>query len=253
MKALKLLPIFLILHLAYSCGSSKTAQDEAMEESAPENASNEDKSSGEHFEEFDEVADASTPEEDFKEQPAEKEPEVATSSANSFVDEDEDLFASQNTKSQAPAKEKSVPTVAQSSRPSPALKKVKLTGEMATYNVEEGETLMWVAFKLYGDYRMWKSIAALNKNTLKGKNLVSRGMVIKYNMPNEEFRWKREGNPFLIKKGDTLGLISKDVYGTQKRWKEIWYNNRPMIVNPNSIFAGFTLYFIPDKDKVALQ
>ncbi|MCB1073754.1 MAG: hypothetical protein KDK96_11745 [Chlamydiia bacterium] len=49
-----------------------------------------------------------------------------------------------------------------------------------------------------------------------------------------------------MKKEDTLGTISDEVYHTPKRWNEIYQNNRPLIKDPNLIFAGFTLYYIPD-------
>jgi hypothetical protein len=47
----------------------------------------------------------------------------------------------------------------------------------------------------------------------------------------------------MIKNGETLGTISNSVYQTPKKWKAIWENNKPLIRNPNVIFAGFTLYY----------
>ena len=122
---------------------------------------------------------------------------------------------------------------------------VSLSGSMSTYTVEKNDTLMWIAFKVYGDYRMWKKIVMANPG-LSASTLKS-GMTIKYNTPSKKFNWQPSGNPYLILSGDTLGLISNKVYGTQKRWKSIWDNNRPMIRNPNLIFAGFTLYYVPEK------
>jgi hypothetical protein len=51
--------------------------------------------------------------------------------------------------------------------------------------------------------------------------------------------------------GDTLGKISKRVYGTVERWKEIWKNNEKLIKDPNKIYAGFTLYYVPDSRSLA--
>ena len=48
--------------------------------------------------------------------------------------------------------------------------------------------------------------------------------------------------------GETLGTISNKHYGVTKRWKDLYENNRPMIKDPNLIFAGFTLYYVPDRD-----
>lgn len=116
------------------------------------------------------------------------------------------------------------------------------TGSEATWTVSANETLMIIAFKIYGDYDKWRDIANLNRATLGGSNTVTTGMSLKYNTPSQPFVWNPEGNPYLIKLGDTLGKISTTTYGTKKFWKNIWNNNRPLIKDPNKIFAGFTLY-----------
>lgn len=125
--------------------------------------------------------------------------------------------------------------------------------ETKTYKVSKSETLMLIAFKLYGDYGKWKELRELNKDKLKKGMTVRAGMELKYNTNGEEFVWDQKGNPHLIRHGETLGIISKEVYGRIKRWKDIWENNKPMIKDPNKIFAGFTLYYIPDSKNVALQ
>jgi len=102
---------------------------------------------------------------------------------------------------------------------------------------------MLIAFKLYGDYGKWKKIQQDNPQ-LKGKPLRA-GMELTYEAPSEKFDWSPQGLPHLIKRGDTLGKISKNKYGTTKKWKTIWDNNKPLIKDPNLIFAGFTLYYVP--------
>jgi len=119
------------------------------------------------------------------------------------------------------------------------------------YTVGENETLMMVAFKIYGNYEKWKVIAKRNKSVLKGNNQLKKGMVLKFKAPKKEFVWNPEGSPYLIKTGDTLGRISNKVYKTPKKWKAIWENNKPLIRNPNKIFAGFTLYYIDKNRDVA--
>ncbi len=120
-------------------------------------------------------------------------------------------------------------------------------GALGTYTVEKNETLMWIAFKIYGDYSKWREIKDLNSDVIKGQTVIA-GTTIKYSTPSEEFVYNPKGNPFLIKKEDTLGTISQDVYNTPKHWKYIWDNNKRMIKNPNLIFAGFTLYYLPLRD-----
>ena len=122
------------------------------------------------------------------------------------------------------------------------------SGEMGTYTTQKGETLMQVAFKLYGDYRKWKDIMSLNNLS---SQQVPRGMALQYEKPASKFVWNPSGNPYLIKNGDTLGTISQHKYNTAKRWKEIYNNNQPLIRDPNLIFAGFTIYYIPDSGREA--
>lgn len=115
-------------------------------------------------------------------------------------------------------------------------------GELRNYTVQKNETLMLIAFKIYGDYSRWREIAQMNSAVLNGGTSVTEGMSLQYNAPATEFVWNPEGNPYLIKSGDTLGTISQDVYETTARWRNIWDNNKPLIKDPNRIFAGFTIY-----------
>lgn len=118
--------------------------------------------------------------------------------------------------------------------------------EFMTYTFKPGDTLMWVAFSIYGDYRKWKEIKEWNPDMkLSG---LGEGTVIRYKAPKQVFEWRPAGLPHLVKRGETLGLISDMHYGTVKRWREIYENNQPLIRDPNLIFAGFTLYYVPDRD-----
>lgn len=119
---------------------------------------------------------------------------------------------------------------------------IEMTGSNGVYNVQAGDTLMIIAFKIYGDYDKWRSLASLNAGRLGANHSVRVGMTLNYNEPSQKFVWNPSGNPYLIRSGDTLGTISRDTYGNMSFWKNIWDNNRPMIKDPNRIFAGFTLY-----------
>lgn len=178
-----------------------------------------------------------------------------------FADGDKDLFVEEENKDLAakeePVKTEEAPAVAEEQAPviqeeapvvadSPAL-----TGDMGTYNSEKGDTLMLISFKLYGDYRKWKQIRDANPGI--NINDLAAGTLLKYPKPAVEFTWQPKGLPYLIKRGDYLGSISLDKYGTYKRWKDIWNNNKPMIKDPNLIFAGFTIYYIPDDRNLASE
>lgn len=112
-----------------------------------------------------------------------------------------------------------------------------------TYKVQRGETLMQIAFKLYGDISRWKELRRMNGDKLASNSALKSHMELKYMAPTSNFVWKREGTPHLIKNGETLGTISTTVYQTPKHWKKIWENNKILIKNPNLIYAGFTLYY----------
>lgn len=127
------------------------------------------------------------------------------------------------------------------------------SGSERTYTVQKNETLMMVAFKLYGDYGKWKELANYNRSKLNGSTVLANGMSLKYMAPAEEFVWNPQGLPYLIRTGDTLGGISHNVYSTPKKWKMIWDNNRPLIKDPNKIFAGFTLYYLENGRDVAAE
>lgn len=116
----------------------------------------------------------------------------------------------------------------------------------ATYKVEEGETLMWIAYKLYGDYREWKKLKLWNENLLDYEDRPETGATLKYQPLETAFNWKSQGNPYLVLRGDTLFKISRKVYeGEGDLWRSLWVNNQVQIRDPDLIFAGFTLFYLP--------
>jgi nucleoid-associated protein YgaU len=124
-----------------------------------------------------------------------------------------------------------------------------LNAPMETYRVQRGDTMMMVAFKIYGDYRKWKDLTSWNKE----KSKLSEGVELKYQVPDSKFGWAPNGLPYLVKKGDTLQIVSMDKYGTTRKWKSIYNNNTPLIRDPNLIFAGFTIYYQPTRELASEQ
>lgn len=122
---------------------------------------------------------------------------------------------------------------------------MRTSGSTGNYKVKKSETLMLIAFKLYGDYSRWRELKHLNRHKIKG-HTVYAGSTIQYYTEGAGFSWNPKGEPYLIKRRDTLGKISNKVYGSFKHWKTLWKNNRPLIKNPNKIFAGFTIYYPVD-------
>lgn len=91
---------------------------------------------------------------------------------------------------------------------------------------------MLMAFKIYGDYEKWRSIAKLNADLLDENYRLEVGMMIKYKRPKDPFKWDPKGSPYLIKRGDTLQKVSYFAYQTYRRWVKIWKNNVPLIKAP---------------------
>ena len=107
---------------------------------------------------------------------------------------------------------------------------------------------MKIAFEIYGDYEQWRVIKDSNPEKIGSDNMIKEGMTLTFPEPAEEFVQSKNGDPYLIKRGDTLTSISKNAYGTSRHWKAIWKNNTPLIKDPNLIFAGFTIYMPAIKD-----
>ncbi len=131
---------------------------------------------------------------------------------------------------------------------------VAMTGEAATYAVQKNDTLMKIAFNLYGDIMQWKNLYEMNKDSLKDANALTPGTSLKYNKPASDPVIERNGDQYLIKKGDTLGSVAYDIYGKKSKWKKLWENNKTLIKDPNKIYAGFYLYYqISEEEKRELE
>lgn len=121
--------------------------------------------------------------------------------------------------------------------------------EQQEYKVEKGDTLMQISFKLFGDISQWKVIASLNPGV---ESMLVAGQKIKVPVAENPFVWQPAGLPYIIQSGDTLGTISKDKYGTPSKWRKIYNNNKPLIKDPNKIYAGFTIYYEEEEAMSAL-
>jgi len=119
------------------------------------------------------------------------------------------------------------------------------SGDGVNYRVKKGDTLMKIAFEQYGDLYRWKEIYKANRANIQDPNHVPPGTML--NLAGAGMvTIEKNGNSYLIKRGDTLGVISNDVYGTIRKWKKLWENNRQLIKDPNKIYAGFYLYYVPE-------
>jgi nucleoid-associated protein YgaU len=138
----------------------------------------------------------------------------------------------------APAPDPAPPAAAESA---PTLTAAPDNSDNGSYTVRRGDTLMRIAFETCGDLYKWKDIYEANRDQIKNPNLILPGAVLK--VPHGDGMVAHNGEKHVIKPGETLGSISKNVYGTPNKWKALWANNRDLIKDPNRIFAGFFIYY----------
>jgi nucleoid-associated protein YgaU len=119
--------------------------------------------------------------------------------------------------------------------------------QIIDYRVKEGDTLMKIAFEVFGDLTRWREILELNQEVIHDPNVLTKGSRLRIKVFGVR-TVSRNGEAYLIKRGDTLQKISLWVYGTLNKWKKLWDNNRELIRDPNKIFAGFKLYFVREQD-----
>ncbi len=106
---------------------------------------------------------------------------------------------------------------------------------------------MKIAFEVFGDLTRWREILDSNKEVINDPNVLTKGSRLRIKVFGVR-TVSKNGEAYLIKRGDTLQKISQWVYGTFTKWKSLWDNNRELIRDPNKIFAGFKLYFVREQD-----
>ena len=114
-------------------------------------------------------------------------------------------------------------------------------------------TLMLIAYKIYGDYSLWRVLADLNQDVLRGSIHVTPGMRLKYYIPQQGYSFVPEGNPFLVRKGKACRLF-QILFTDWRRWKQIYSHNQPFIRNPNLIlkvrpFSTYRIQPLPQKEE----
>lgn len=112
-----------------------------------------------------------------------------------------------------------------------------------TYTVKSGDTLMKIAFTLYGDIDRWKDLQDWNSGKLRNGSALRRGMKLQYEAPMTAFEPEERAHSYVIQKGDTLANIADEVYGRKMKYKKLQRYNSKLIRNPNRIFAGFTIFY----------
>jgi len=119
----------------------------------------------------------------------------------------------------------------------------ELSGSTDSYTVKPGDTLMKIAFSIYGDIDRWKDLHEWNRTSIKQASQLKVGMNLTFEAPVERFQLEEKAQAYTIKPGDTLAGIADEVYGRKMKYKKLQTYNRNLIKNPNRIFAGFTIFY----------
>ena len=110
----------------------------------------------------------------------------------------------------------------------------------------QSDTLMKIAYQYYGDIWRWKEVLEDNRARLGSSGNIRRGMRIRVRVSEQSRSIAGEDSLlYTIKWGDTLGAISRELYETTRYWTHLWKYNERMIRDPNRIFAGFAISYLP--------
>lgn len=117
------------------------------------------------------------------------------------------------------------------------------TGATESYTVKAGDTLMKIAFTIYGDIDRWKDLRDWNQAAIKNASQLKVGTKLTYETPLQPFDAQERAHSYLIKQGDTLAGIADEVYGRKMKYRKLQRYNKSLIKDPNRIFAGFTIFY----------
>jgi nucleoid-associated protein YgaU len=129
----------------------------------------------------------------------------------------------------------------------PALEKT-VDGDEGEYVVAAGDSLGIISSRIYGTSKKWQELA--EANDLKAPFFIFPGDVLKFKVSTPKAKKfvagvKESLKTVVVEKGDTLAKIAEKIYGDKDAWKKFMVYNRPKIGNPNKIFVGMKLTYLP--------
>ncbi len=127
--------------------------------------------------------------------------------------------------------------------------------EFRVYDVQENDTWSGLAERFYSDTRYMPLLRSTNEELVELQAGLSI-LVPVYDFTREAGRREphrpREiesvdtdrpvaGGTYLVREGDILSTISQEVYGTSRRWNEIYEANRDQLESPDWLKPGMKL------------
>lgn len=129
-------------------------------------------------------------------------------------------------------------------------------GPPMNYTVAKGDNLTKISRRFYGDASMVKAIFAANRKVLKTPNLIKEGQKLFLPAKGASVRTISHTSPlagttptarraqpttYKVKKGDSLFLIAKRIYGRGSKWTKIYNANKAKLKNPDRVREGMVL------------
>src|SRR5215204_3902055 len=107
--------------------------------------------------------------------------------------------------------------------------------------VKSGDDLWSLSEHFYGDGRQWRKIAMANPRLLSGgPDRLEPGW--RLTIPDvESSDAESETRTVVVKRGDTLSSIAKEIYGSDSDWPRILHANRAQLSDPDDIVPGLRL------------
>ncbi len=124
------------------------------------------------------------------------------------------------------------------------------------YTVAKGDNLTKISRRFYGDASMVKAIFAANRKVLKTPNLIKEGQKLFLPAKGASVRTishtstltgttprarRVQPTTYKVKKGDSLFLIAKRIYGRGSKWVKIYKANKAKLKNPDRVREGMIL------------
>jgi hypothetical protein len=126
-------------------------------------------------------------------------------------------------------------------------------GSKMPYFVVRGDTLGKISERIYGTTAKWREIA--NLSDLVNPSRIYPGDVVYYQLTPEALAFASvyENTPqeeFAVNGSESLYSVSKKIYGTTSKWKEIWRHN-DKIDNPDVLNQVSVIYYLPVADQLS--
>ena len=120
--------------------------------------------------------------------------------------------------------------------------------------VEAGQSLSMISKMYYGKFKYWRGLASVND--ISNPNVIYPGQRIQMVVADSASAGTSgnyQGGDYVVRQGETLGEISKQVYGSSRYWKALYMNNKDKISSPDMIYQGQSLSVVPQADLAKYQ